>query len=1033
MKNLFILLFLFSFSNAFSQLNLGGELIYEINGNTASFRLKLLSACGTTVPATRDIQISDGSAPGSLTLNKILTYEVTGHCGQTNDTTFTNCGSGSFPGHYYSEYTGSTTIVFTTNCIWTASYQQCCRPAYNNVNTGDLFLFAEFNICNSQPKNSSAPMRNYPVINVCKDQLNTISLAPVEVNNVDSFYYSLATPKEDLLTNLTYISPYTFDKPIQFLDFPNTGAPLPGGFHLNHQTGDLSFTPTFLMLANITIEVSEWRKINGTMQYLGKSRRDIPLKVIDCDSNQLPQLISSAPEILEFCPTKQNCITINTMDSNSLDTVMLSYSSSSVNVIANMNNGSTAHPSITLCYNPPVADTNTIQYLTITAEDNNCPLLGRTSKTYIVKVKNYVPVHTRQIVKTGCSNFDFTAQLIDPAANYKWIIGQDTLSGINVSRHFTFPGNFIVQLLVEINGCTRSFYDTAKVTQLPVNITVTPDTIVCQGTNLQLNTTISSGTGPFRYLWNTGNIKDTLSNLNIKTGSFSRYYKVTTTDKNGCTVTDSIFVGRKNLIQMDAGNDTSICYDSTLFISLNASHPNGTWTLPSKPTCINTNIYNVKCGGTGNHYINYTLTDPSGCINIDSINILVKPKPIVNIGPKSYCQGIVTNLNGPFIPAYTPNYSTLSLNNMNQCLQGLSLNTTCSGFGNFILKYSYTDSITGCSSEDTAMLIVLQAPSVSAGLYPASCAGKNVTLNGSPLNGTWDIQPKPQCRTGNIYNTFCSGSGTFSIKYTFQGSNGCFNRDSTVLQVDSMIVVEAGSYSPVCQGSDSIILNGTPPGGIWNGAGIFGNKFAPVNAGSSMLKYVVNNGACESIDSTQVNVLQQPLAEFVAGVSMGQAPLSVTFLNQSLRTTNYSWYFDDINGGSSNFSNQRDPVHVFTKGGVYSVRLVAYNFSGSLFCTDTMLKTNYITATPGVGIEEESDLYFSIYPNPAEDNFRIDFKNTGNYTIELFEIDGKKIRSFELKDTNFIQIDREKLPAGIYLITVSDKENFTIRKKISFR
>ncbi len=84
-----------------------------------------------------------------------------------------------------------------------------------------------------------------------------------------------------------------------------------------------------------------------------------------------------------------------------------------------------------------------------------------------------------------------------------------------------------------------------------------------------------------------------------------------------------------------------------------------------------------------------------------------------------------------------------------------------------------------------------------------------------------------------------------------------------------------------------------------------------------------------------------PVAEFSGSPTSGDAPLAVTFTDQSSGATSWSWTFGD--GGTSTAQN---PSYSYTNPGTYTVTLTATNAFGS----DVETKTDYITANePGTG------------------------------------------------------------------------------------
>lgn len=84
-----------------------------------------------------------------------------------------------------------------------------------------------------------------------------------------------------------------------------------------------------------------------------------------------------------------------------------------------------------------------------------------------------------------------------------------------------------------------------------------------------------------------------------------------------------------------------------------------------------------------------------------------------------------------------------------------------------------------------------------------------------------------------------------------------------------------------------------------------------------------------------------------------------------------------------------------------------------------------ITVNPPLGVNEQSNITFNFYPNPASDILNIGIKNNSSDLVSysLFSLSGQKIRSGSNIDLEQVQhtisIAVADLPRGVYMITVT--------------
>ncbi len=117
--------------------------------------------------------------------------------------------------------------------------------------------------------------------------------------------------------------------------------------------------------------------------------------------------------------------------------------------------------------------------------------------------------------------------------------------------------------------------------------------------------------------------------------------------------------------------------------------------------------------------------------------------------------------------------------------------------------------------------------------------------------------------------------------------------------------------------------------------------------GMYTVKLVVTDaaGLKDSITKDQyITVFDKPSVNFDANIKMGCYPLQVQFsdLSSSSTGTISNWLWDFGDGFTS---TQKNPAHTYSSQGIYSVTLFTTSSNG---CTNSLVKTNYITVSDGV-------------------------------------------------------------------------------------
>ena len=131
--------------------------------------------------------------------------------------------------------------------------------------------------------------------------------------------------------------------------------------------------------------------------------------------------------------------------------------------------------------------------------------------------------------------------------NYAWSNGINTIFISNLAA-----GSYTVTV-TDVNGCTAS--STAFIQEPAVldAVCVAQD-ILCSGSSDGgVNLTVSGGTAPYSYSWDTGNTEEDLTNIAEGT------YSVTVTDASGCTTTCSSTINTQSFLSIECIAQDALC------------------------------------------------------------------------------------------------------------------------------------------------------------------------------------------------------------------------------------------------------------------------------------------------------------------------------------------------------------------------------------------------------------------------------------------------------------------------------------------
>ncbi len=188
------------------------------------------------------------------------------------------------------------------------------------------------------------------------------------------------------------------------------------------------------------------------------------------------------------------------------------------------------------------------------------------------------------------------------------------------------------------------------------------------------------------------------------------------------------------------------------------------------------------------------------------------------------------------------------------------------------------------------------------------------------------------------------------------------------------------------------------------------------------------SGSGAAITAYKPDILRKPVSDFrCSGRRITAGTGSVNFFDQSSYVpVSWQWTFQ---GGTPSTSTQQNPVNIsYSAAGVYQVTLVTANAYG----TDTLVKNEYITVIPNVGIGNNTSVagdynLLQNYPNPFNPSTTIEFSllEDGRVSLVVYDIKGSEVKreinnEFYGSGTHRHVFDASSLPSGIYFYSLFD-------------
>jgi len=444
-------------------------------------------------------------------------------------------------------------------------------------------------------------------------------------------------------------------------------------------------------------------------------------------------------------------------------------------------------PSLTLTNdaieNPLAFPADTTEYIVIGTDVNSCT----NSDTITVNVKPLPNAFAGNDVAI-CFG-DTTTLTATGGVTYSWSPVDSLSNPLNdITQAFPIITTEYIVTVTGANNCIQTDSILVTVNGLPDG-GAGQDVEICIGDSTQLN-----ATGGDTYIWtpNTNlsdpNIADPWASSIVTTN-----YSVLITDANGCTDNDTVLVTVNNLPSISTGNDIQTCIGDTTQLSVTGG-VTYLWT-PETGLSSDTSSNPTVIISDTTEYIVFG-TDASGCINSDTIVVIVNPLPIASAGTDAnICIGDATQLTATGGVSYSWTNGVFLDDNM-------IFNPTATPDTTMEFIVTVTDS-NSCISSDSVIVNVFRIDAIPD---QSICIGDSVQLDvyGS-IGSAYTWTPSTYLSDPNISNPYSTAQVDITYYVSVSDVQGCTDQDSVNLTVLSAPIasftseIEAGCEGAVVE------------------------------------------------------------------------------------------------------------------------------------------------------------------------------------------------------------------------------------------
>ncbi len=459
------------------------------------------------------------------------------------------------------------------------------------------------------------------------------------------------------------------------------------------------------------------------------------------------------------------------------------------------------------------------------------------------------------------------------------------------------PGTATFSFIHNETGCVS---DTSVIIQVGSAPTATIDFqgSVCVENNKTIRVQPTGGAAPYSYSW-IGPLGFTGNTQVINVVNNGTYF-VTITDNFGCRANVSGFVHQR-FDPVVVNLQTQVCDGQTTNLSVNASSATAFQWSSNAGSAVTPSVTVRPVLPSSTYFV--TVTNNLGCVAVAQANILVNPKPVVNIsGPSVLCVGQTSNL--------LPNSggTWVSLNPTRASITNTGVVTA---FQPGTARFLFTQVSTGCVSDTTGVITINPNTTTSLSGVSELCIGQQTNLLPNS-GGTWTaLHPTLATITSNgTVTAIAQGNAQFRFTNTF----GCVTPVNLSIRVNSIPSIVLDGPQQVCVGSVTALLPSS--GGTWVSSNPLvasvtnGGIVTGISSGSARFLFTNNLTGCRSDSSAIITVVAGSPVSVTGPTSVcagATTTLSPSFggswvsQNPSVATVNSSGVVTGINAGTVTF------------------------------------------------------------------------------------------------------------------------------------